>query len=206
MHMVIKGDRRAHLHPQSRKERHHQRSFRPTRLSSYSRWLIILLEPRYWRGCLCTTETALFVLSENIQELLEHKEMAIYVFLDIEEPFDNTYHEAMKRTVRNKGINRTTSRWMYQMLATKTAETNVGKSNIQINTNLRYPRGGVLSPSMWSLVVDELLRVLTGNGVTCLGYADNIVIRTKGKLEGTFCNLVEKELKTTKRWSLIQWD
>jgi len=32
-----------------------------------------------------------------------------------------------------------------------------------------------------SLVVDELLGILTGNGVTCLGYADDIVIMANSK-------------------------
>jgi len=56
---------------------------------------------------------------------------------------------------------------------------------------------------MWSLIVDELLEILTGNGVTCIGYADDIVIMAKGKnFEGTVCNLVERELETTRRWCL----
>jgi len=58
---------------------------------------------------------------------------------------------------------------MCQMLATRTAETNVDESNFQISTNRRCP------PLMWSLVVDELLGILTGNRITCLRYADDIV-------------------------------
>jgi len=44
--------------------------------------------------------------------------------------------------------------------------------------------------------------ILTGNGVTCLGYADDIVIMAKGKFEGALCDLVERELETTIRWCL----
>jgi len=88
------------------------------------------------------------------------------------------------------------------MLTKRTAETNVGGNNFEISTNRRCPQGGVLSPLMWSLVVDELLGSLTGNGVTCRGYADDIVIMAKGKFEGTLCDLVERELETTRRWCL----
>jgi len=55
--------------------------------------------------------------------------MAISAFLDIERAFDNTSHEAIKMALTNKGIDRTTSRWMCQMLTTRTAETNVGGNN-----------------------------------------------------------------------------
>jgi len=42
-----------------------------------------------------------------------------------------------------------------------------------------------------TVVVDELLGILTATGVICLGYADDIVIMAKGKFEGTLCDLVE---------------
>jgi len=132
-----------------------------------------------------STETVLFVLTENIQVSLKHKEMAICAFLDIEGAFDNTSHEAIKRVLTNKRIDRTTSRWMCQMLATRTAETNVGGNNFQISTSRGCPQGGVLSPLMWSMVVDKLLGILTENGVTCLCYADDIVIIVNSK-EGKF--------------------
>jgi len=76
------------------------------------------------------------------------------------------------------------------MLATRTAETNVGGNHFQISTNRGWPQGGVLSPLIWSLVVDKLLEILTGNGVPSLGYVDDIVIMAKGKFEGTLCDLV----------------
>jgi len=89
-----------------------------------------------------------------------------------------------------------------QMLTTRTAEKNVGGNHFQIITNRGCPQGGVLSPLRWSLVVDELLGILTGNGVTCLGYADDIVIMAKGKFVGTLCDLAERELETTRRWCI----
>jgi hypothetical protein len=35
-------------------------------------------------------------------------------------------------------------------------------------------QGGVLSPLLWSLVVDKLIGVLSGNGYYTTGYADDI--------------------------------
>jgi len=40
---------------------------------------------------------------------------------------------------------------------------------------------------MWILVVTELLKILTGNGVTYLGYTDDIA---KDKFKGTLCDFV----------------
>ncbi len=43
----------------------------------------------------------------------------------------------------------------------------------------RCPQGGVLSHLLLSLVVDDLLELLTSNGIRCQGYADDIVILTR---------------------------
>jgi hypothetical protein len=38
------------------------------------------------------------------------------------------------------------------------------------------PQGGVLSPLLWALVVDDLLWGLNNNGNYTVGYADNIAL------------------------------
>jgi hypothetical protein len=43
------------------------------------------------------------------------------------------------------------------------------------------PQGGVLSPLLWSLVVDDLHWELNINGYYTIGYADDIAILINGK-------------------------
>ena len=58
------------------------------------------------------------------------------------------------------------------VLAGETLEGFVSNGSLQ---------GGVLSPLLWSLVVDKLVRILYKNRVYALGYADDIAILTSGK-------------------------
>jgi hypothetical protein len=44
-----------------------------------------------------------------------------------------------------------------------------------------YPQGGVLSPLLLSLVIDNVLWGLKNNGYYTVGYADDIVILINGK-------------------------
>jgi hypothetical protein len=46
-------------------------------------------------------------------------------------------------------------------------------------------QGGVLSPLLWSLVVDDLLWELNSNGYYAVGYADDIAILINGKFPYT---------------------
>jgi hypothetical protein len=42
------------------------------------------------------------------------------------------------------------------------------------------PTGGVLSPLLWNLVVDELLACINDQGFCAMGFADDIVIIVQG--------------------------
>lgn len=147
-----------------------------------------------------STDTALYELTSTIRETLDCKETAICVFLDIAGAFDNTSHESMIEVLGRRGLDRTTVRWIGNMLSTRIVEAHIGERIIQMSTERGCPQGGVLSPLLWSLVVDELLGILTGGGLHCIGYADDIVIIAKGKFEETLCDLIQGGLNQTKEW------
>ena len=58
----------------------------------------------------------------------------------------------------------------------------------------------VLSPLLWSLVVEDLLELVTRNGIRCQGYADDIVILARGKFVDTLCDIVQRGLGLAKGW------
>ena len=43
-------------------------------------------------------------------------------------------------------------------------------------TDRGCPQGGVLSPLLWSVTVDDLLPKLSAEGYNCFGYADDLAI------------------------------
>jgi Reverse transcriptase (RNA-dependent DNA polymerase) len=47
---------------------------------------------------------------------------------------------------------------------------------ITIKTTRKCPRGGEISPLLWSLVIDELLTELTGQSCEVIGFADDLFI------------------------------
>lgn len=147
-----------------------------------------------------STETAVYQLVSSIKNSLENKEIALCVFLDIEGAFDNTPHSAIKRALDIRGTHPTINAWVQQMLITRQAETTVGNTTIEIQTTKGCPQGGVLSPLLWSLVVDELLLKLANDNIWVQGYADDIVIMVKGIDAGTICDLMQSALKKTYEW------
>jgi hypothetical protein len=62
------------------------------------------------------------------------------------------------------------------------------------------PQGEVLSPLLWSLVVDDLISGLNSNGYYTVGYADDIAILIKGKFPHTVLEVLQTALHRVQQW------
>jgi hypothetical protein len=62
------------------------------------------------------------------------------------------------------------------------------------------PRGGVLSPLLWCLVVDEILPRLNEGGIYAQGYADDISLLAVGKFPNTVSGLMQWVLHSVEGW------
>jgi hypothetical protein len=63
-----------------------------------------------------------------------------------------------------------------------------------------YRQGGVLSPVLWSLVVDILLWELNSNVHYTVGYADYITILINEKFPYTVSEVLQTAPCTVKKW------
>jgi len=82
-----------------------------------------------------------------------------------------------------------------QISAPKTQQLSTDVSILLIR-----PQGGVLSPLLWCLVVNDLLTRLSGGGVYIQGYADDICLLAVGKFPNTVSGLVQWALSTVEIW------
>jgi hypothetical protein len=63
-----------------------------------------------------STETALFQVVQRLEKCLEHKEIALGAFLNIEGAFDNTSFKTIITTAKERGLEETCCRWIRSML------------------------------------------------------------------------------------------
>jgi hypothetical protein len=65
--------------------------------------------------------------------------------------------------------------------------------------NRGCPQGGVLSPLLWNMVVDCLLRRLHNAHYQAHGYADDVGLLQKGKFVSTLCDRMQGALNSVER-------
>jgi hypothetical protein len=78
------------------------------------------------------------------------------------------------------------------MLESRSIRSTLSGETLGAAAARRCPQGGVLSPLLWSLVVDNLIWVFYSNGHFTVGYVDDIAILINGK----FLRRVSEVLQT----------
>ena len=66
---------------------------------------------------------------------------------------------------------------------------------IQVTSIRGCPQGGILSPLLWNLTMDDLLRDLNEAGYYSIGFADDIAIIIRGKFPSTVSEVLQNSLK-----------
>ena len=87
-------------------------------------------------------------------------------FLDIEGAFDNASYNSMCTALARHGEDQTIVRWIRATLEGRLATAALGVVTRSVAVSRGCPQGGVLSPLLWCLVVDDLLVRLEGNVYT----------------------------------------
>jgi hypothetical protein len=80
------------------------------------------------------------------------------------------------------------------MLDSRNINTILSGETLRASAAGGCPQGGVFSPLLWSLVVDDLLWELNSNGYYIVGYADDIAILIKGKFPYTVSEVLQAAL------------
>jgi hypothetical protein len=74
------------------------------------------------------------------------------------------------------GVDHTIIRWVKDTLEGRRAIATLGGSCRSVEVSKGCPQGGVLSPLLWCLVVNDFLARLSAGGVYAQSYADDICL------------------------------
>ena len=147
-----------------------------------------------------SVETALHNLVGRLETALEHREFALGAFFDIEGAFSNAAFESFEEALRERGVDRTLVKWISAMLRSRRVEAQMGQCHKAVTAKRGCPQGGVLSPLLWTLVMDDLLSGLTRQHIPGQAYADDGVLLVVGRFLDTVCNLMQRGLNMVQRW------
>lgn len=71
---------------------------------------------------------------------------------------------------------------------------------VKADVNRGCPQGGVLSPLLWIIVLDELLEILGNLGISAVAYADDVLLLIEGSVTSTIFDLMGQALEKIVVW------
>ncbi len=121
-----------------------------------------------------STDTALHTLIHKIERAQEHREFALGVFLDIENAFPTLKFSAIEQALAEHGIEGGMIRWIGALLRGRTTTATLADAVVTKEVTRGCPQGGILSPFLWNITMDQLLHELQGKRLYVQAYADDI--------------------------------
>jgi ribonuclease HI len=147
-----------------------------------------------------STESALSDTVDYIEHQLYQQRFAVGVFLDIEGAFDNLLPDGVLASLRQRGTSTELLGWFNQYL--KNRRVQVDHKGVHTSRNLvrGTPQGGVLSPVLWNLAFDSVLRIFDQGPIKASGYADDLALIARGPDIDTLVSITQQAIDKVTAW------
>lgn len=148
-----------------------------------------------------STLDPLVALQSDISAALQDKEYCIAIFLDITKAFDSVWHRGILEKLSEAGLQGNLPRFIEEFLTDRTYQVKIGNylSDTLGITN-GVPQGSVISPTLFSLVINDVFSDCPANVKYSL-YADDgaFWLKTKNLQQGL--NTAQQVLDNLNKWS-----
>ena len=151
---------------------------RLTWLSESCRWLS---ENQHGFRAGRSTETALHALVAGIVESFASRAVTACLFLDIKSAFDVAWPSGIVAALGRKGCPGYLIRIIKDFLSGRKAVMKNQAKELLVDVTVGCPQGSLLSPFLWNILIDDLLRIKLPGNIRILAYADDITISSTHK-------------------------
>nr|CAH0112580.1 unnamed protein product [Daphnia galeata] len=128
-----------------------------------------------------STESAGHALVSFCEAGISNKCITACAFLDIKSAFDAAWHPAVLAALIRRGCPAYLVKLVASFLSNRLALLAHKGSTASFTINLGCPQGGVLSPFLWSVLIDDVLRLIFDFVFCVVGYADDLTLATSHK-------------------------
>jgi retron-type reverse transcriptase len=150
-----------------------------------------------------STVSALHHLVTKIEKALRYKELPLSALVDIQGAFDNTGFESIRAAAVSRQIDPASVEWIIGMLECCIVTAGLFEEQVTVETTRGYPQGGVLSPLLWSLVIDKLFNDLDRQGYEVFGFADDLVITVRRNNDSILSERMQSVLNYVIGWQKL---
>ena len=148
------------------------------------------------------TKTALSTLVDRIESAIYRDSYALVISVDIKGAFDNLSTESIEKAMEDNEYPPLMREWYSNFLRNRLVTAEILGEKITVQPTCGTPQGGVLSPRVWNITFDPLLRNIKNDGGPCvpIAFADDIALILEGKDPKMLVQLAQPYINKAVEW------
>ena len=148
-----------------------------------------------------STEDQLVYLAQQIENAYQEKKKVLGIFVDLTKAFDKVWKEGLLLKLLKKRVEGNMYRWIRNFLHYRTARVQLdGKISHRIALQQGVPQGGVISPTLFLIFIDDIAEKLTSHISRAL-HADDFASWTAAEHLTTASYRMQEALEHIGRWA-----
>ncbi len=147
-----------------------------------------------------STESALHAIISQIEDSFAARSFTASVLIDIKSAFDAAWHPAIISALGEKRCPRYLIRIVASFLKCRRAALSLREIKILVAILLGCPQGSMLSPFLWNVLLDAMLRLKLPPGVKIVAYADDVTILATDRDPATAVRKAQEAVEIIQDW------
>ena len=147
-----------------------------------------------------STESAISVTLNYIEQFVALNQHCLAVFLDISAAFDSIDIDHVRRALLKHGGHPDLIDWYHNYLSHRNLYADLHQEQASCSTGVGFPQGGVCSARFWLIAFNQAIKIINSTFVEGIGYADDCCVLIGGTDQ---CHMVAQAQRVINK--LIQW-
>ena len=148
-----------------------------------------------------STEDQVAFLAQEVENAFQEKMKTIAVFFDLTKAFDKVWKEGLLLKLLKKGIGGKMFKWLESYLFHRSARVKIdGCRSHLVKIKEGVPQGGVISPTLFIVFIDDIVNELSRRIAKAL-HADDLAIWTSQSHTSTATYLMQEAVDKVFKWS-----
>ena len=128
-----------------------------------------------------STETALHILTNKIEQAFHKKDFTLAIFLDISGAFSNTSTKSLVNALAKRGAEIQIVKWTKNLLTQRVAVATLGNTEVQRRTTNGIAEGGIGSPPLFNCIGSDAMDDVEQTRMLALAFADDFNLIKSGR-------------------------